>query len=278
MTAELQKKVDRAVRLIRTAAKDDVVEVSYSGGKDSDVVLELTRMAGIKYRAIYKNTTIDPPGTIAHCQRNGVEIMRPTISFLNLVRKKGLPTRRVRFCCEKLKEYKVLDKAIQGIRRDESPERSNRYSESDPVICRIYNDNKKNHVSVILPILGWTLRDVVEFIAERGIKCHPHYYDEQGRFYPERRLGCIGCPMKHDAGRAEYRQYPRLFRQVVKAAKQWWDENPQTKAHQYYPNIYALVANNLFYSSYEEWRMKDQGLFGHVDWKAELERYFSINL
>ena len=66
MTDELQKKVDRAVKLIRQAGRDGMtVEVAYSGGKDSDVILELTRMAGIKYRAIYKNTTIDPPGTIA---------------------------------------------------------------------------------------------------------------------------------------------------------------------------------------------------------------------
>lgn len=67
MTDELRKKVDRAVALIRSAGADgSVVEVSYSGGKDSDVILELTRMAGIRHRAIYKNTTIDPPGTLKH--------------------------------------------------------------------------------------------------------------------------------------------------------------------------------------------------------------------
>lgn len=67
MTDELRKKVDRAVTLIRSAGADgSVVEVSYSGGKDSDVILELTRMAGIRYRAIYKNTTVDPPGTLKH--------------------------------------------------------------------------------------------------------------------------------------------------------------------------------------------------------------------
>lgn len=67
MTDELKKKVDRAVALIKSAGADgSVVEVSYSGGKDSDVILELTRMAGIRCRAIYKNTTIDPPGTLKH--------------------------------------------------------------------------------------------------------------------------------------------------------------------------------------------------------------------
>lgn len=68
-----QKKVARAVRLLQSIPKDGgPVEVSYSGGKDSDVILELAKMAGIEYRAIYKNTTIDPPGTIKHCREKGV--------------------------------------------------------------------------------------------------------------------------------------------------------------------------------------------------------------
>ena len=73
MTDDLQKKVDRAVRLLQTVAKgyDKPIEVAYSGGKDSDVILELARMAGIKHQAIYHNTTIDPPGTIAHVREVG---------------------------------------------------------------------------------------------------------------------------------------------------------------------------------------------------------------
>ena len=67
MTPELQKKIDFAIRLLK--AYDDPqnpVEIAYSGGKDSDVILQLAKEAGINFRAIYKNTTIDPPGTIKH--------------------------------------------------------------------------------------------------------------------------------------------------------------------------------------------------------------------
>ena len=87
---DIQKKIDRAVAFIRSIAPKDgtPVEVAYSGGKDSDVILELTKMAGIKYRAIYKNTTIDPPYTIKHCKDNGVEILRPKTSFFKLIEKK----------------------------------------------------------------------------------------------------------------------------------------------------------------------------------------------
>jgi phosphoadenosine phosphosulfate reductase len=277
MTEQLQWKVDRAIRLIQSAAGDDVVEVSYSGGKDSDVILELAKMADIEYRAIYKNTTIDPPGTIKHCRDNGVEILQPKITFFKLVEKKGMPTRRARFCCEKLKEYKVLDKAIQGIRRSESTARAQRYNEDDPIICRIYGA-KKNHVSVILPILSWTDEDVAEFIQERGIKCHPLYYDEQGNFHPERRLGCMGCPLRSDAGLSEFKDNPKLLRQIVKASKVWWDTHPHLNSHKKFGTIYGLVAHNLFYKSYADWQAADHNLFERKDWKKELEQYFNIEL
>lgn len=63
MTPGLERKVERALRLLRsiTPYGDEPLEVAYSGGKDSDVILELTRMSGVPYRAIYKSTTIDPP-------------------------------------------------------------------------------------------------------------------------------------------------------------------------------------------------------------------------
>ena len=61
MTNELQRKVDRAVKLIQAAGKvakehGQPLEVCYSGGKDSDVILELARMSGADIRPIYKNT------------------------------------------------------------------------------------------------------------------------------------------------------------------------------------------------------------------------------
>ena len=62
MTDELYKKVRQSVSLIQKAVGDKVVEVAYSGGKDSDVILELTKMAGVKYRAIYKNSRLRDGG------------------------------------------------------------------------------------------------------------------------------------------------------------------------------------------------------------------------
>ena len=73
MTDELLLKIARAIKLIQAAGKvakehGQPLEICYSGGKDSDVILELAKMSGVDYRAIYKNTTIDPPGTILTCE------------------------------------------------------------------------------------------------------------------------------------------------------------------------------------------------------------------
>lgn len=192
MTPELQKKVDRAVKLIQQAGRDAVPEVAYSGGKDSDVILELARMSGIKFRAIYRNTTIDPPGTIAHVKANGVEILRPKQTFFQLIEQNGFPNRFMRFCCRYLKEYKVLDRCIMGVRKAESTKRAERYNE--PTECRFYG-SKRDHVEAFYPILDWSDQDVVDFIEARHIKIHPLYYREDGTIDPKRRLGCMCCPL-----------------------------------------------------------------------------------
>lgn len=174
----LNKKIDFAIKLLQSIPQDGPIELSYSGGKDSDVILELTRMSGIPFEAIYKNTTIDPPYTIKHCKDNGVKIVNPKQTFFQLIREKGLPSRSRRFCCSKLKEYKIHDRAIQGIRRSESNKRAERYKE--PEFCRTYS--KKEKVRIYLPILEWSYEDVEQFIKERKIKCHPLYYNEFEEF------------------------------------------------------------------------------------------------
>ena len=278
MSPELQKKVDFAIHLLRSIPTDDCpIEISFSGGKDSEVILELAKMAGIHYRAIYKNTTIDPPGTIAHCKSKGVEIFPPRITFFDLVKKKGCPTRRARFCCEKLKEYKVLIRAVQGIRRVESVNRKKRYKE--PEICREYSNGD---TQVYLPILNWTDKDVEDFISERGIKCHPLYYDEQGNFHVERRLGCIGCPLQADNGKADYLQYPKMLRLLIKNAQAWIDApHKRATSKQKFGNAYNLIFHNLFCKNYEQYEfLISGGLFPEtaINSKQFLEDYFKIDL
>ena len=231
MTDGLKKKVDFAVKLLQSIPTDDgPVEISYSGGKDSDVILELAKMAGIPYRTIYKCTTIDPSGTIKHCKDVGAEVLKPEKTFFQLIQERGVPTRFTRFCCEYLKEYKVLDRAVQGIRRCESTKRAERYKE--PEICRTYPKGQK--ARIYLPILEWTDEDVAQFIAERGIKCHPLYYDEQGNFHVERRLGCMGCPLMSQKKRvAEFQKHPKLLKLWIRSQQIYIDNHPESKSAEF---------------------------------------------
>lgn len=280
MRAELQKKIDFAIKVIGWAQQQahelgsEVVEVSYSGGKDSDVILQLAKEAGINYRAIYKNTTIDPPGTIKHVEEMGAEIIRPKENFYQLIVRKGYPTRRARFCCEVLKEYKVLDVSIQGIRRSESKAREERYKE--PQICRTYNAKEK--VKVYLPILDWTDQDVEEFIKDRGIKCAPVYYDEQGNFHVERRLGCIGCPMQSDNGLSDFKKYPKLAKAWIRGGEHYLRMHPNSSCRTKFRNEYELFVHNIFFDSYQSFKDAVDGMFGTIDCKQFLENYFNIKL
>lgn len=280
MTEALQKKVDFAIKLLRSIPTDDgPVEVSFSGGKDSEVILELAKMAGIPYRAIYKNTSIDPPGTIAHCKSKGVEIIRPKKTFLQIVQENGTPTRFSRFCCKYLKEYKILDRAVQGVRRCESTKRAKMYKETE--VCRTYSKTEK--VKVYLPILEWTDDDVWHFISEHGIKCHPLYYDEQGDFHVERRLGCIGCPLACQKKRREqYMQYPKLLRQLIKSQQRFIDNHPNLKSAKFTNGIaYNGWFFELFCDSREQYEtLISGGMFPEtaIDTKKFLEDYFKIDL
>lgn len=277
MTDDYKRKVDFAIMLLRSIPQDCEIELSYSGGKDSDVILELAKMAGIPFRAIYKNTTIDPPYTLKHVKQNGVEIIQPKKRFFELVKQKGCPTMRARFCCSELKEYKVCDRAIQGIRRSESVKRASRYKE--PEICRSYSH--KEDVRVYFPILEWTNEDVKRFISERGIQCHPLYYDENGAFHVERRLGCLGCPLRSDRGVGDYVLYPKLLRQLIKSAQEFIDTHTQSSSKTKFGNAYHLVFHNLFFNTYEEYKTAvTGGLFTveRIEPKAFLEDYFKVNL
>ena len=277
MTEELQRKVDQAIRLIKSAGADgSTVEVAYSGGKDSDVILELTRMAGIKYRAIYKNTTIDPPGTIAHVIANGVEVLRPKRTFFKIVEENGFPNRFRRFCCGYLKEFKVLDKNIIGVRKAESNKRKERYNE--PTECRFYG-SKKVHAEAFYPILEWSDQDVVDFINERGIKLHPLYYREDGTIDPKRRLGCMCCPLAGHRVRIEYfKRYPNMVKAYIRAGHKFRDTHPEAKSTHLYNDVYEWFYRDVFCYSQAEFEQSKEGMFGIPDYKQFLEKQFNIKL
>ena len=277
MNEKLKKKVDFAIKLLQSIPTDDgPIELSYSGGKDSDVILELAKMAGIPYRAIYKNTTIDPAGTIAHAKEMGAEVIYPKESFFQLIGEKGFPTRVSRWCCSVLKEYKVCDRAIQGIRRSESRKRAEKYKE--PEVCRVYSAKEK--VKVYLPILEWTDQDVAEFIKERNIKCHPLYYSG-GQFDVTKRLGCMGCPLASRKKRIQFfKENPKWLKAWIRAGqKRYTSEAYQNgKAKHKFKDAFEAMGYMLFCDNMDEFKEKTYTLFGEFDWKEFLQKEFNIDM
>ncbi len=291
---KLQKKIDFALKLLKSIPSDDI-ELCFSGGKDSSVILQLAKMAGIKYTAVYKNTTFDPKGTTSFCKANGCDVLMPKMTFLQIVEKKGFPTRRARFCCEILKEYKYKDKVILGVRQFESKKRNEIYQE--PEQCVVYGKSKKqdnsNVVQQYYPINTWTDKDVYDFVCHYKIKLHPTYYnmsgeimthiDKSGVFRITKRLGCVGCPISGSKKqKAEFKDNPKYFVAYMRAGLKYWnDPNKQsTNAHKTFETIYDLFYHNVFCRSYADYCKKvgRNGLFPQVDCKKYLEEYFNVKL
>ena len=146
-------------------------------------------------------------------------------------------------------------------------------------MCRSYPKGQK--ARIYLPILEWTDEDVAQFIAERGIKCHPLYYDEQGNFHVERRLGCIGCPLRSDIGKSDFVKYPKFLKRLIASTQIFIDTHPATKTAKDYGNAYNRVFRALFCNSTEQYKsLTTGGMFPEtaIDTKKFLEDYFKIDL
>lgn len=145
VSKELQQKIDTAYERFRWAAKeaerlfDLLLVVSYSGGKDSDVILQLAKEsltpAGIDFRVTHNLTTADPPdnvyyirGVFARLREEGIDcrINVPKRSLWKIMRETlVIPSRVMRVCCSELKERKMPDAPyiVTGVRWAESAER-----------------------------------------------------------------------------------------------------------------------------------------------------------
>lgn len=277
MNSELQRKVDQSIKLLKVCSKSagEPLEIAYSGGKDSDVILELAKMAKIDYKAIYKNTTIDPPGTIKHCLDVGAEIRRPATRFFELLEKHGYPNRRYRFCCSELKEYKIMDNVVMGIRRCESTRRAKQYAE--PTACRFYG-SKKKHANAIYPILEWTDEDELEFIQDRHIRLHPLYYREDGTIDITRRLGCMCCPLQSTRKRKiEFGEKPKILKLWIKAGLVYLKTHPDSSSAKKYADPYEWLYSELNYDAWKNWKT---GFFSkdNLDFKELLSKQIGTTL
>lgn len=138
-------KEQNAIELIRMASRmsmryyEKPIICTYSGGKDSDVLLELFKRSGVEFEVNNSHTTADAPQTVYHIrekfkqlENEGTKctIQKPELSMWQLIPKKKLPpTRLARYCCQYLKERNCKNRMIStGVRWDESNARKERGS------------------------------------------------------------------------------------------------------------------------------------------------------
>lgn len=243
----------RAIMRLKEAAQmsqqiyEKPLLLAYSGGKDSDVTLDLAIKAGIPFEVVHSLTTVDMPETVYHIRNvfrelelRGVpcRIEHPVykgerVTMWTLIpQKKMPPTRLMRYCCSVMKEKVGKGRFIAaGVRKNESTKRRDRESfeiigatkkdgvrVSDEVFMNDNSETRRMFETCRLkakrsvhPIIDWTDDDVWEYIAAEHIQVNKKYCDGYTR------IGCIGCPMAGKDRLREFADYPTYQRAYIRA-------------------------------------------------------------
>lgn len=217
--------------------------ICYSGGKDSDVLLQLAINSGIRFEVLHNHTTVDAPETVYHIrdtfrrlELQGVKctVEKPTykgerVTMWSLIPQVMLPpTRLMRYCCSVLKEKGGRNRAIAtGVRRAESRARSKRgifedfnKNKDKKIVLNNDNDDKrrwferceKQAKTLVNPVVDWNDEDIMNYIQSENISLNPLYCEGF------KRVGCIGCPLSNKKNRyAEFRRYTTYEKAYVHA-------------------------------------------------------------
>lgn len=225
--------------------------LAFSGGKDSQCLYHVAKLAGVRFKSHMNLTSVDPPEVIKFVKHQypDCELIKPKISIYNLAVKKSLlPYRYARWCCKEYKESAGSGKVVLiGIRHAESINRSKRneveisnrkFSGNLDELDNFRTEKNKhcdgnNNVTIvnadgeralgcikgkesllISPIIHWTDDDVWTFLNCLGIS-HCSLYDE-GR----KRIGCILCPMASEKQlKMDIKRWPHVRRNWISTIK-----------------------------------------------------------
>lgn len=255
----------KAIERIKTASElslhyyQQPLICTYSGGKDSDVMLELFRRSGVPFEVMNHHTTVDAPQTVRHIKKmfreleeEGIKatISRPKMTMWQLIpAKKYPPTRMKRYCCEYLKETQIKNRFIAtGVRwaesrirkgRGEIQPRTRTKKQQQKIMLMNDNDRKRMIIErcaakadmIANPIIDWGDKEIWEYYWN---ECKEHNELYKIGYY---RVGCVGCPM---AGanrwkafadfptyeRAYKRAFGKMLEEIAKAGKKtrWKNE------------------------------------------------------
>lgn len=237
-----QYRVDKAIERIKTFEPEEGYYLAFSGGKDSQVIYELAKMAGVKFDAHYNVTTVDPPELLKFMKTEYKEVIfeKPK-NYRNfwelMIAKKTPPTRILRYCCAEMKEGGGEGRfVITGVRWAESARRKKTRTDveyfakgkgkkelklKDEVYKNNDNDERRNMIEnctlqgkfILNPIIDWKDEDVWHFI-NTYIKKHCKLYDEG-----DKRIGCIACPMAGKRRIEDFKRWPTIYKKYMQSFK-----------------------------------------------------------
>lgn len=226
--------------------------ICYSGGKDSDALLELAIRSGIDFEVVHSHTSVDAPETVYYIRQRFKELeergVRCSIEYPEykgkrtsmwqlILIKKLPPTRLMRYCCAVLKETSGDNRCIAtGVRWAESISRKNKrglYEDINPkmdsrIILTNDNDDKRRLFercqmrakTIVNPIVDWSERDIWDYLKDCNCESNPLY---QCGFD---RIGCVGCPMVDKKRYFEFRRYPKFKNLYIKTFDRMIAQDP----------------------------------------------------
>lgn len=246
----LKEKIDYSIDLLKKCEdmalnmdSENGFYLAFSGGKDSQVLYHIAKMAGVKFKAHMNLTSIDPPEVIRFVKKQypDVELIKPKMSIYDMAKKKGcVPTQIMRWCCAEYKEMSGAGKVtLIGIRHAESLRRRKRneietgdrkfsgnfdqWSEHKEKMVTCVGGKDKILVS---PIIHWSEKDVWKFLNAHNIP-HCSLYDKGYK-----RIGCILCPMSNYKQKIrEMNDFPYVKRNWENTFE-WLIKNKWTKTQQ----------------------------------------------
>lgn len=254
----MEKLEKNAIELLQMFGAGGCV-IGDSGGKDSSVLKHIALKAKEKYDLQFmirhNHTTVDAPETVyfvrdekKRFENMGIkyEITYPKENMEQLIIRHGTPpTRKIRYCCEELKENTGFgERLVTGVRKAESVNREKnqgvitftkpktdlkkeiennsnfRTTDKGGVIALNYDNAETRRVveacyrtnkTLINPLIDWDNEFLRWYIQKENIPICPLYSCGWNR------VGCIGCPMAGKHRWEEFERYPKYKERYIRA-------------------------------------------------------------